>query len=554
MPNPFLEIGAVLLLSTIFGVGVRLFRQPLILAYLFAGLLLSFLGFTKTLSQETIDLFSQFGIAFLLFMVGLELKIADLKQVGKAALFTGFGQIIFTFIAGFILTFILGFSVTASSYISISLTFSSTIIIVKLLSEKHDLSSLYGKITVGFLLVQDFVAILILIFLAGLADPKSLTIFSIPLLLAKVVIFFLILSFLSKRILPLLFKGVARNQELLFMAAISWCFLLASVSYLIGFSIEIGAFLAGISLSGLPYHFQISGRIKPLRDLFITLFFVGLGMQMVIDQSLSLLIPTIILSIFILIGNPLIMLLIMGLLGFRKRTSFLVAITIAQISEFSLILMAMGQRLGHVGSSEVSLVTLVGIVTITLSTYMILSGQKLYQKFEPYLDFFEREKPHEKRPSSEKPFENHVILIGCNRIGNDILEFLKKKEQNFVVLDFNPETIRWLEAQEVPCIFGDVSDEEILNHLNLGKAQIIISTVPDVEDNLALISKAKLKNSPAIILVTALYPEEEEELYKAGADYVILPHVLGGKHVAHLLSEHSANLEEYLYAKRNHSS
>lgn len=550
MSNPFFQLGIVFIFATLLGAAVRFFKQPLILAYILTGFFLGFLGLTRLASQETLALLSKFGIAFLLFMVGLELKLTDFKQVGKVAFLVGLGQIIFTFLAGFLLSLTLGFAWLSSLYIAIALTFSSTVIVIKLLLEKNDLASLYGKVAIGILLIQDLVAILILMFLAGFQVQASPSFLSFLLVLVKGLAFFVFISFLVKKWIPLLFQIVAQSQELLFLTAVAWCFLFASLSLILGFSLEIGAFLAGVSLSSLPYHYQISARIKPLRDLFITLFFVGLGMQMILAPGLNFLIPALIFSAFVLTVKPLTVLLTMGWLGFRKRTSFFTASSLAQISEFSFILMAMGQGLGHVANEDVSLVTGVGIMTITVSSYLILKGQRIYQGISPYLSFLERETPHEKRSSLEKPPEDHVVLIGCNRMGGDILEFLKKKDQPYLVLDFNPEVIRWLEAQEVPCLFGDVTDEEILDQLNLGKAKIVISTVPNLDDNFGLIRRTKIKNSAALVLVTASYPEEEEELYRAGADYVILPQLLGGKHIAHLLAEHEDNLEEYLYSKR----
>lgn len=550
MSSLFLQIGAVFILATFLGVLVRFLKQPLILAYILAGLILGSLGVARVASQETFTLLSQFGIAFLLFMVGLELKLTDLKQVGKSAALTALGQIFFTFLISFLLCLTLGFALLSSLYISLALTFSSTIIVVKLLSERNDLNSLYGKLAVSLLLIQDFVAILTLMLLSGLRAQNSFNLVVFALVFVKALGLFLLVSFLLKRILPAVFQNVAKSQELLFLTAVAWCFLLASVALILGFSLEIGAFLAGVSLSSLPYNHQISARIRPLRDLFITLFFVGLGMQLVAVPGFNILVSALIFSALTLIGKPLIILLLMGWLGFRKRTSFLTAASLAQISEFSLILVVMGRELGHLSADDVSLITGVGVITITASSYLIMKAQRIYLKLFPLLSLFEREKPYEQRSALASMPENHIVLIGCNRMGSDILEFLRKKEENYLVLDFNPEIIRWLEAQNVPCLYGDVADEEILNQLDLGKARVVISTVPTLEDNLALISFAKISKSSAVLLVTASYPEEEEELYRAGADYVILPHLLGGQHVAHLLSEHAGNLQDYFYGKR----
>lgn len=552
MDSAFLQIGLIFIFATILGLVIRFLKQPLILAYFLTGIALGYFGGSRFVSSETLALLSQFGIAFLLFMVGLELKLTDLRQIGKVAMIVGFGQMIFTFLAGFLLCLVLGLAVLSSFYIALALSFSSTVIVVKLLSERDDLEALHGKIAIGILLVQDFVAILILMFLSGFRS--QINPFAFLIIFLKGIALFILISLLVKRVIPMIFAIMAHNQELLFLTAVAWCFLFASVSVFLGFSLEIGAFLAGISLSSLPYHYQISSRVRPLRDLFITLFFVGLGMKMVSARDFAFLAPAIFLSVFTLTMKPLIVMALMAYSGFRKRTSFLTAVSLAQVSEFSLILMAVALSLGQVTGEDVALVTAVGIVTITASNYLIIGAQGLYQRIGRFLTIFEREKPFERRSTLEKLPENHVVLVGCNRIGEDILEFLQKKEQPYLVVDFNPEVIRQLEARNIPCLFGDVTDEEILDQMNLEKAKIVISTVPYLEDNLVLVSRAKLKNSSALILATASYPEEEEELYRSGADYVIVPHLLGGKHVAHLLSEHADNLEEYLYNKRTRAS
>ena len=554
MPNSFFQIGVVFILATLLGALVRFLKQPLILAYILAGLILGTFGATRLVSPEALDIFSQFGVAFLLFMVGLELRLTDIRQIGKLALIVGLGQIILTFISGFLICLTLGFGTLLSVYIGLSLVFSSTVIVIKLLSEKNELDSFYGRVTIGLLLVQDFVVILILMFLSGFKGGYQSSFLPFLFIFAKGLGLFLLVSFLAKKWIPFLFEAMARSQELLFLTAVAWCFLFASLSRLLGFSLEIGAFLAGVSLSALPYHYQISSRIRPLRDLFITLFFVGLGMKLLWQPKLAFLIPALVLSIFILVGKPIIVFLLMSFLGFRKRVSFLTSTSLAQISEFSFILMAMGYSLGHLTSEDVSKVTTVGVVTICASTYLILGGRKIFQRISCFLAFFEKEQIHEVGSRTAKLPEDHIVLIGCNRTGEDILEFLKKKEAPYLVLDFSPEVIQQLEAQEVPCLFGDVSDEEILTQLNLEKAKIIISTVPSLDDNLFLVSWVKAKSAKALVLVTASYPEEEEALYRAGADYVILPHLLGGKHVAHLLAEHADNLEEYLSSKRQKSS
>src|SRR3989344_1918469 len=332
MPHLFLQLATVLALATGLGIIARTLRQPLILAYIFAGIVISYLGILKVVESNFLELLSNFGIAFLLFLVGIELKIDDLKSVGKAAVFTGLGQIIFTALIGYVLILGLGFSVVSALYIATALTFSSTVIIIKLLSEKNELQSLYGKITVGFLLVQDFVAILALMVLSGFSSGQ------VPSAAGLILIIF-------KGALLSGFTWAAVRFGLLNL------FRMASVSAVaeqMGFSVAIGAFLAGVAVASSPYRTQISARVKPLRDFFLIIFFILLGSSLSFASGAIQLTNVVILSMFILIGNPLIVIAIMMSMGFRNRTSFLASITVAQISEFSLILMSVGKGLGHV--------------------------------------------------------------------------------------------------------------------------------------------------------------------------------------------------------------
>src|SRR3989344_1768079 len=377
MTPAFLELAAVLVLATVFGIISRALKQPLILAYILSGIVISFLGVFRHLDRTVLELLANLGIAFLLFLVGIELKIEDLKHVGKAAVLTGLGQIVFTALVGFIIISALGFGPVAALYIAVAITFSSTVIIIKLLAEKHDLQSLYGKIAVGFLLVQDFVAILALMILSGFGNGGIPSFLGILWVLLKGALLIGFSYYASRPILKILFKLTSSSVELLFVSAIAWAFLLSAIGEKFGFSVAIGAFLGGMAIASSPYRIQISARIKPLRDFFIIIFFILLGASMAGGAGGVLVSHVIILSLFILIGNPLIVIAIMLTLGFRNRTSFLASVTVAQISEFSLILMAVGLTFSHVTSEMVALVAAVGIVTITLSSYLILYGDKM---------------------------------------------------------------------------------------------------------------------------------------------------------------------------------
>lgn len=317
----FSQIAILLVVAAVAGVIARYLKQPLLIGYLFAGFILAFLGVVTDI--EVFSGLGQIGVALLLFLVGLEMNIRELPSIGKVALLTGLGQIIFTSGIGFLISRLLGFTILPSMYIAVALTFSSTIIMVKLLSEKNDLASLYGRIAIGFLLVQDFVAVLILMFLAGLGRG-DVALGGYLFTFGKALVLFALVWILSKKVLPQIFERlIANSTELLFIGSIAWALGVASfVAGPLGFTLEIGGFLAGLALSNMPEHLQIASRTRPLRDFFLTIFFLLLGTRLLVGNLGEVAAPSLVFSLFVLVGNPVIILIILGLMGYKRRTSF----------------------------------------------------------------------------------------------------------------------------------------------------------------------------------------------------------------------------------------
>ncbi|MFH0868328.1 MAG: cation:proton antiporter [Candidatus Woesearchaeota archaeon] len=547
----FIELSIIIIIAVVVAGIMRLLRQPLIIGYILTGIIVSpyFLDIVK--STDAFATFAHIGIALLLFMVGLNLSPRIIKDVGKVSLITGIGQVIFTSLIGFFIGKLLGFSTIVSIYIAIALTFSSTIIIMKLLSDKRDLGTLYGRIAIGFLIVQDLIAILILMVISSIPAGINFTTLALETVLKGTAV--LILLFLiSVYVFPRITQFIAKSQEFLLLFSMGWCFAIAALFYYLNFSIEAGALLAGITLSLSPYHYEIGSKMKPLRDFFIILFFVLLGSQMVFASISQYIIPIIIFSLFILIGNPLIVMVLMGLLGYTKRNSFLAGLTVAQISEFSLILVALGVQVGHLTNEILSLVTIVGLITIAGSTYLILYANKIYPYLSRYLGIFERKgkKVDEHRYHKDGIYD--IILFGYNRVGYDILESFKKIKKKFLVIDYNPETIINLAKEGFDCKYGDADDSELLNELNFSKVKMVVSTIHNLDTNLLLINKVRESNKRAIITVVSHQIDEAMKLYDAGATYVLMPHFLGGHHVATMIEEHGLNLNKFLKEKVAH--
>ena len=552
METLFVEVSLAILLAT--GVALVLYaaRQPLILAYILAGVLAGPLGFGLITDQTLVQSLSTFGIAFLLFLVGIELDPARLRNLGRGALLIGLAQIIFTAGLGYIILRAFGIAGLAPWYIALALTFSSTIIVVKLLSERQELDSLNGRLTVSMLLLQDAVAILALILLSSVGTATGLPITALLLAIGKGALLVLAVYLMNRYVLPPLFNSLARSHELLFLSALAWCFLVALASGWIGFSIEIGAFLAGLALASLPYNLEISARIKSLRDFFVTLFFIALGSQLTLS-GLGELKPLFwVLTLFVLIGNPLIVLITMGLLGYRKRTSLKVALTVGMISEFSLVLMGLGLKLGHVTPSQMALVTAIGVVTITITTYFISHTETLYRLVSPVLSLFERPGAGSELANLPAKLENHVVLFGYHRLGERIAATLDKLGRKILVVDFNPDIIKRLISEGKSCLYGDMGDIEILEHTNMGQSSLVISTVPDLTNNLLLLQNLQQHDNHIPVYVTATNWHDTRDLYQAGADYVIFPHYLSGEHLGLMLGELALNPDRVRQDRSRH--
>ena len=530
----FTEIAVLFVAATIFGVIAKGLKQPLLVGYLLAGVILSYFGVLSDVGVYTS--LGQIGVALLLFLVGLEMNIRELPEIGKVALFTGIGQILFTTSIGFLIALGLGFGVAPALYIGVGLAFSSTIIIVKLLSEKNALASLYGKISIGFLLVQDFVAVLILVFLGSLVG-RSLVPFDYLIIAAKALALFATVWFLSKRILPRLFeKYLLSSQELTLVVTVAWALGVAAfVAGPLGFSFEIGGFLAGLALSNLPEHLQVASRTRPLRDFFLTIFFLLLGFDLVSGGLSFSLLHAAIFSIFVLVGNPIIVLAILGLLGYKRRTSFLAGLTVAQISEFSLIIVAMGLSLGHLEREVVSTIVVVAVVTMTLSTYMIMYAEKIYKRIGKFLKVFERAITVEQALASENEFSGHTVVVGYGKSGKTIAKYLIRKGHDVLVVDFNPKIFGLLTAQKIPVLFGDISDTDILSASNVAKAALVVSTANGLAENLSLLEYLRTKRSKAMVVMIAQTKSEAIKLYEFGASYVVLPSAVAGEHIRHVL-------------------
>jgi Kef-type K+ transport system membrane component KefB len=555
----FNEIAALLVLAAGVGlVGVML-RQPLIVSFIAVGIIAGPSGLGIARSSEQIDLLAELGIAVLLFLVGIKLDVKLIRTMGPVSLATGLGQVAFTSIFGFLICLALGWDATTSLYIAVALTFSSTIIIVKLLSDKREIDSLHGRIALGFLIVQDLVVVLAMIVLSavGIGEREGSGTGDIARVLgAGLLMLGAVLLFIRYLANPLTHR-LARAPELLIGFAIALAAAFAAIGEGFGFGKELGGLLAGIALASTPFRDAIASRLAPLRDFLLLFFFIALGTSLDLGNLGRSWIDAAGLSAFVLIGNPLIVLAIMGALGYRRRTGFLAGLTVAQISEFSLIFMAMGVTLGHVGGDALGLVTLVGLVTIAASTYMITYSHRLYAVCEPLLRPFERRNPREAEPEGPAEGAFDIILFGLGRYGGTMGRRLIAEGRAVLGVDFSPDAVRRWQRDGLPARYGDVSDPEFIAGLPLESAKWVISAVPDPntgvgrhDSRLALLDALRGAGFRGKVAVATHLAEDGEVLAGAGADLILEPfHDAADRGVELLLSSEvrgrgAAELEE----------
>ncbi|TGD44711.1 sodium:proton exchanger [Pseudotabrizicola sediminis] len=531
--TPFAEIALLLVMAAVIGLVGTIMRQPLIVSFIAVGLIAGPSALDLVHSDEQIELLSELGIAVLLFLVGIKLDVKLVRSLGAVSVLTGLGQVAFTAFFGYLIGLALGLGSVTSLYVAIALTFSSTIIIVKLMSDKREIDSLHGQIALGFLIVQDLVVVLAMIALSAIgiggSEGGGGSVWTV--LVSGVALVALVVLFVRYIADPLT-ERLAKAPELLVIFAIALAALFAAVGDAVGLGKEVGGLMAGVALASTPYRETIAARLAPLRDFLLLFFFIALGATLDLSLLGTHVIGAVIFSLFVLIGNPLIVLAIMGAMGYRKRTGFLAGLTVAQISEFSLIFVAMGVSIGHVPDDALGLVTMVGLVTIAISTYMITYSHKLYAVFEPYLGVFERKgTPRETGDGGSHKTEKYaVILFGLGRFGTAIGLRLRNRGIKVLGVDFNPQAVkRWRELG-LDAEFGDATDPEFLADLPLRGADWAVSTVPihltglsheDIRRTLIQLTRAA--GFSGRIAVASHGSAESQILLDAGADTVLEP-------------------------------
>jgi Kef-type K+ transport system membrane component KefB len=546
----FAEVALLVILAAGMGFLGLMLRQPLVVAFIATGILAGPGALGLVSSPEFVTTLAQVSIAVLLFLVGLKLDLGLVRSLGKVAVATGLGQVGFTAAFGFALCAALGIDAVTSAYIAVALTFSSTIIIVKLLTDKQEIASLHGRIALGFLIVQDLFVVFAMIALSafGLGAGGAGAGDALRLALGGVALVGGMLAFIRWAADPLL-RAMARSPELLVVFAVGWAGGIAALSDTIGFGKEIGGLLAGVSLASTEFRDSVGSRLASLRDFLLLFFFINLGAGLDLSLIGAQVWPALVLSVFVLVGNPLIVLIILGYMGYRRRTGFLAGLTVAQISEFSLIFMGLGLTLGHVDEAAMGLVTLVGLVTIALSVYMITWSHRLFRLCEPWLGWAERRDPFREtaEEGAEAAAPHDVVLFGLGRYGRRIGEGLAGRGLRVLGVDFDPEALAAWRAGGHDGAFGDATDPEFLAHLPLAQARAVVSAVPrdrgpltEANPQVALVQGLRAAGFRGVVALSADGEEQAAALAAAGADLVLTPFADAADHAVERLATATA--------------
>ncbi len=525
----FNEYAWLLLLTTAIGFMAMKLRQPLILAFIVVGIVAGPYGAGLITSHNQLDLLASFGITLLLFIVGLKLDLESIKAFGSVVLRLGLAQMALTTVLGFMTAFVFGIKPMPALFIAIAMSFSSTIIIIKALSDKEEIDSLFGRISVGILIVQDLVVVIAIIVLSSL-DIQSTNIkdicWEIAVLALSGVGFLAVIAILMRTVLPFIIDQVAKSRELLVLFALAWAAVLAAGAEALGFGKEIGGFLAGVSLASSHYRESIASRLDTVRNLLLVFFFIKLGSSVQFDTLTHAIVPAIALSLFVLVVKPAIVLMLMGSMRFRKHTAFMTAVTMGQVSEFSLILAALANSLGYIDNDTVGLIIFISLITIGVSTYMQTNANYIFNRLAPLLTFVERSVNYRENVMNKAhDYDIDVIVYGFGRHGEYLANILESKGLKTLGVDFDPRRIKpHSRHSHIPIRYGDAEDAEFLKTLPLDKAKWVVSTIPHFETNQILVAALRELKFKGKIGLSAYLEYDVEPAKHLHVDLVFIPY------------------------------
>jgi Kef-type K+ transport system membrane component KefB len=544
------SIALVFIIATACAFVAKLFKQPLILAYLVAGVAIGpEIGFGWVKDKEAVELISEIGLILLLFMIGLEIDLKKLLGAGRTLLVAGISQFVLCIGLGIGLAFLMGFTPGRGNfdwlYLAVTLALSSTLIVVKLLYDKFELTTLPGRITLGVLVCQDIWAIAFLALQPNLYNPQLGTLLESFVKGAGLVLMALGLSWYM---LPRLFSFAAKVPELMLIAALAWCFLVSGAAAALGLSREMGALIAGVGMSTFPYNIDVIAKVTNIRDFFVTLFFVALGMQ-IPQPTLAIVSSAIGMSLFVLGSRVLTVFPVLYGLGNGLRASLIPSINLAQMSEFSLVIASLGLALKHITSELMATLTFVFAITSILSTYLIAYNHEIQRRLASLLLKLGLSNGADNDDPADATAESAIVFLGCFREASSILHEIEVRSNKtdgggilgeVLVIDFNPQVLHELKLRQIKCLYGDIAHMDTLHHAHIHSARIVACTISDAilrgTSNLRLLQQARRLSPRARVIAAADAISSAVELYDQGADFVYIARLHSAHHMAELIT------------------
>lgn len=524
------DFALVILTATVLGFLARKTNQPTIIAYIATGLVLGPVMFDVIGESQLVTLMSELGIALLLFLLGIEMNIDDIREILRPVINIAVLQTVLQTALAFIIPLMLGFTMQETVIIALCTVFGATPVIVKLLTDKDEASTLPGKIDIGVLILQDIYLVVILaLFSSGtLSNPAQIgfTLAKIFVLMSAVGA----LSLVSSRyILPVLFSRVANNKHAFFIHGLAWAFLFISLTAELNLSIEVGAFLAGLGLGQIPYREELKERIRPITDFFMVIFFSSIGLSLTADNLTAYWVEAVIASVLLMIGNFLIMFYLIDREKFTPETSFLGSLNMTQVSEFSLVVGAIAVTQGYIPGDILGYLSMMALITMTVSSYLINYNREIYEKVEHLLQRFESEK---KQDVEVERYRDHAVIIGYNSVVRRIMPIIKESYGDVIVVDKDSGNTEELANENFEYIYGNFSHGEIRKASGLQDAAFVLSMAGDEKVNHHVLSDTGRETT---VFLEAGSFEEAAELYDRGAEYVMLENVLTADKMADYL-------------------
>ena len=536
------DFAIIIVAATVIGLLARQFGQPTIVAYILTGVILGPVLFDVVTDEGLVDLMAELGLGFLLFLLGMKMRFADIRDILRPISNVAIGQTVLQTALAFLVAWWLGFGTVEILVIALATVFGATPIIVKVLTDKDEITTLPGKIDVGVLIVQDIYLVVVLALFSADSLDNAGEIASTLAIIFVMMAFIGIFSIASSRyLLPRLFRRIADNKDVFLIVAIAWAFLFIAIAEGAELSVEVGAFLAGISIAQLPYSKELEDRITPITDFFILVFFASIGLQI---EGLSSLLyywrEAIIASLVLMVGNFWIMFYLIDREGFDVETSFLGSINMVQVSEFSLVVGALALSQGLIGDEVLGYLTLMALLTMTVSTYIISYNHAIYDRVQP---FFARFESSDGLVEESAVHRNHAVAIGYDELTEPVLPLLEDRYGEVVVIDRQTEHIGQLEeADRHETVFGDFRHLEIRKAAGLRKAAFVLSSSVELEVNRTLLREVR---DDAIVFVEAARIEDARQLYEEGADYVIMEGYLGTEQLARYVEQYFTDRPAY---------